>query len=202
MYGPDSQPTSTHHQRGGADRGRGKSDNSVPLLKSLPSTKEEGRALAGLPAKPLKQRGSTNFKAYHRSQSKDFRKGLTVCYPNRGNQTSLLRNGPSEEWRTWPEISIRLSGLQIGLHIPDIYERLRQYGQVEAIELFTAENGMRDGRARVRMSGVKEPFWNVKKIQFNAGYPAKCQLEKPRSNYWTIDSPLDSGRRFLAKQVC
>lgn len=236
-YGPGPQPT---NGRGG----RAKSGQAVPILKSLPLTKEEGRVLAGHPPpKPPSRRtgptdrlprtgipgsraqqqypiqGNENFsprsqqnpppypppphiQLHHRSQHNDSRNGPTVYRPNRGGDLSILRNGPSEEWRTWPEISIRLSGLQLGLHLPDIYKRLREYGQCEFIELFSNDNtGVRDGNARVRMSGVKEPFWNVGKIQFNAGYPARCWLEQPKRS-WTIGSPLDSERRFPVKQVC
>lgn len=55
-----------------------------------------------------------------------------------------------DEWRTRPEIHIRLSGLPMQYKTIDVYETFQQFGVIEAIKLFENTLGTRDGGGEVK----------------------------------------------------
>lgn len=100
---------------------------------------------------------------------------------------TLLRNG--EDWRTWGEVSIRITGLAPFATITDIYENFTESGTISRIMFDMDRSGSRTGVAIVTFSPPpSHAFWNMEKIDIY--YPSS-------STKWPLELTLmDKKRTF------
>jgi len=118
----------------------------------------------------------------------------------------LLRNG--EDWRSWGELSVRITGLPPFVTTANVYETFSDFGAIIRIQIDTDRSGSRTGVATVAFSPPPSiAFWDQSE-GFKIRYPNSPRdwnlevslCDKKRS--FEHPSPVSSEKMYPERIVC
>ncbi|RXG44751.1 hypothetical protein VDGE_02528 [Verticillium dahliae] len=114
-----------------------------------------------------------------------------------------------EDWRRWPQISVRLRGLPI-ISVQDIHTEFTKYGNIVYIEHFEGRQGQPTGEARVRFEPPPvTPFWSNGRYVFvrvnlppaQGAVPIRIELDPPSHAFGAIRSTVNSRLFYPARMT-
>lgn len=109
----------------------------------------------------------------------------------------IMRN---EEWRKWPRVTVKLSGLPLSVETYDLYIEFEQFGDLEMIQIHENDRAIKTGQATIRfMNPVTSAFWEEPfEWQTDKMKPVSQQnikLQPPTRSYKII-SPVNQNRVY------
>jgi RNA-dependent RNA polymerase len=129
---------------------------------------------------------------------------------NAANATEFSRWHERTDWRTGPELTVRLMCLPITEPVSvttwDLWAAFQQYGTITSIEIIEDQNGRKDGTARVRFSHPPEnQFWASRRYTMKIGDEERIitiEAESPRGTLTrTIRSPARADVYYPSQMI-
>ncbi|KAA8912907.1 RNA dependent RNA polymerase-domain-containing protein [Sphaerosporella brunnea] len=146
------------------------------------------------PAQKLITRHTAVDSFPEKAQTEEKVHGVLAAHVHPCNQP-FLRN---EEWRKQPDVTVRFGPkLSPSISVKDIFLRIRDFGTVEMIDLLIDDDGRKIGKALVRFSNVRTPFWEAGWINFGSG-TVGMKLERYKGAS-TVPSPSNPSKLYPAK---
>lgn len=143
------------------------------------------------PAQKLITRPTAVDSFPEKAQTEEKVHGVLAAHVHPCNQP-FLRN---EEWRKQPDVTVRFGPkLSPSISVKDIFLRIRDFGTVEMIDLLIDDDGRKIGKALVRFSNVRTPFWEAGWINFGSG-TVGMKLERYKGAS-TVPSPSNPSKLY------
>ncbi|KAM0268406.1 hypothetical protein ACHAQH_009987 [Verticillium albo-atrum] len=125
------------------------------------------------------------------------------------DRSTHTQRGAQEDWRRWPQISVKLRGLPT-ISVQEIHTEFAHYGNIVYIEHFEDRQGKPAGEARVRFEPPpKNAFWSNGHYVFVqvdlppalASAPVRIELDPPSNLYGAIRSTVNSRLFYPARMT-
>ncbi|KAG7139911.1 RNA-dependent RNA polymerase 1 like protein [Verticillium longisporum] len=141
--------------------------------------------------------------------SRTPRGGKHTPHRQRSGISAPSQRPRQEDWRRWPQISVRLRGLPI-ISVQDIHTEFTRYGNIVYIEHFEGRQGQPTGEARVRFEPPPvTSFWSNGRYVFvqvnlppaQAAVPIRIELDPPSNAFGAIRSTVNSRLFYPARMT-
>ncbi|EEY15962.1 RNA-dependent RNA polymerase [Verticillium alfalfae VaMs.102] len=141
--------------------------------------------------------------------SKTPREARQTHHRQRSGISAPAQRPGQEDWRRWPQISIRLRGLPI-TSVQDIHYEFTKYGNIVYIEHFEGRQGQPTGEARIRFEPPPvTSFWSQGRYIFvrvnlppaQAAIPIRIELDPPSNAFGAIRSTVNSRLFYPARMT-